>query len=166
MKTGARLLALLVLLACRREATTPEFKTGVKFPDYQAKLLDGQPFRLPDDRGRVLLVNIWATWCGPCRYEIPELKLLQQRYGGRNFDVIGVSVDVEDASDQVRDFVRDQQINYPIALDPQGTITSLMNTTVLPTTALLDRTGKVVWSKIGVVQSRDPELVKALETAL
>lgn len=170
MTIRARFLALslLTLLACQRESAGPGagFKTGEKVPEYHANSLEGQPFRLPDDRGRVLLVNIWATWCGPCRYEVPELKLLQQRYGDRNFDVIGVSVDVEGALDQVREFVREQQINYPIVLDPEGTIATLMNTTVLPTTALIDRTGKVVWMKVGVVESRDPELAAALKASL
>jgi cytochrome c biogenesis protein CcmG/thiol:disulfide interchange protein DsbE len=169
MRVGVWTLLMVVLMACQRETAGPAnaaFQVGGKVPEYRAAMLDGRPFQLPDDQGRVLLVNIWATWCGPCRYEIPELKLLQQRHANRKFDVIGVSVDTEDAAAQVREFVREQQINYPIVLDPEGTITTLMNTTVLPTTALIDRTGKVVWMHIGVVESRNPELDAVLKTAL
>jgi cytochrome c biogenesis protein CcmG/thiol:disulfide interchange protein DsbE len=169
MRVGVLTVLMVALMACHRETPGPTnaaFQIGARVPEYSASMLDGRPFRLPDDQGRVLLVNIWATWCGPCRYEIPELKLLQQRHANQKFDVIGVSVDTEDAAAQVREFVREQQINYPIVLDPEGTITTLMNTTVLPTTALIDRSGKVVWIHVGVVEARNPELNAVLKTAL
>ena len=167
------LLAALMIAACSREtprgqgASDPRvgWKRGEQVPAFEAVTLDGKPFRLPDSDGRVLLVNVWATWCGPCRYEIPELKKLQKELAGKKFDVVGVSVDTSGEA-AVRAFVRQHAINYPIVMDPQGSVAAMMKTTVLPTSALIDRKGKVLWVKVGMVRSGNPELAAALKEAL
>jgi thiol-disulfide isomerase/thioredoxin len=167
------LLAAVMVAACSRETPQSQggsdprvgWKRGAQVPKFEAVTLDGKPFRLPDSEGRVLLVNIWATWCGPCRYEIPELKKLQQQHAGKKFDVVGVSVDTSGEA-AVRDFVRQHQINYPVVLDPEGSVAAMMKTTVLPTSALVDRTGKVLWVKVGVVRSGNSDLAAALKEAL
>lgn len=155
-------LVVLLLAACHEKTTG----VPATIPSYRVTTLDGQSFTLPDTKGRVLLLNIWATWCAPCRAEIPELNELQKKYAGRKFDVIGVNVDLRENEGAVRRFAQDIQINYPVVLDPEGKMASLLNAFVLPTSALVDRSGKVVWLKVGVFDPDDDELRRALNRAL
>lgn len=138
---------------------------GSPMPAYSAKLLDGSTFDVARERGNVLFLNLWATWCGPCRYEIPELEKLHNEHVDQRFKVVGVSVD--EAGDQVvREFVAEQKMTYPVVLDPDSRLAVLLDTTILPTSVIVDRTGKVIWKKFGVVTSTDAEMLRALEQAL
>ena len=134
-------------------------------PAYTAKWLDGSTFDLAAEKGSVLLLNLWATWCAPCRFEIPELDKLHAKYAGRRFKVIGVSVDEGGPAD-VKQFLSEQKISYPIAVDPEGKLATLLHTSVLPTSVLIDRSGNVVWKHFGVVNTSDTSLTQALESAL
>jgi len=141
-------------------------KLGEIFPSYRAASLDGSSFDLNQRRGEVILLNLWATWCGPCRAEIPELEALHRQNAGRRFAVIGVSIDSEDQKGAVRDFVKKQQITYPIVLDPDATLQSLLQTSAIPTSALIDREGRVVWMKVGAIRANDAGLEEALKKTL
>lgn len=140
-------------------------EVGSMMPEYSAMWLDGSKFDLAGKRDKVVLLNIWATWCGPCRFEIPELQRLHNQYAAKGFEVIGVSVD-ESGPEAVKQFVTDEKIAYPIALDPDGKIATLMQTSVLPTTVLVGRDGRILWKKQMVVTENDEELKKAIEAAL
>lgn len=139
-------------------------EVGDPMPPYQGKLLDGTDFRLESMRGSVVLINVWATWCGPCRFEIPELEALQKR-SGSGLKVVGISVD-EGGEESVKQFVAAQKMTYTIALDPDGRIANLLQTTVLPTSVLIDRTGKIVWRQVGALPPNDARLQAALDAAL
>lgn len=182
-------VAIGAALACGRKAETPASATaaspqvrqavpaqsaaagaegtevGSMVPPYTTKLLDGGPFDLAAERGKVVFLNLWATWCGPCRYEIPELEAMHVKYASRGFTVVGVSLD-EGAPGDVKAFVTEHKMTYPIALDPEGHLADLFKTSVIPTSILIDRTGKIVWKKFGIVSASDDDLTKALETAL
>lgn len=139
---------------------------GAPMPEYAAMYLDGSKFDLAAKRDKVVLLNVWATWCGPCRYEIPELQQLSEHYAGRGLEVVGVSVD-ESGIESVRDFVKEQKkMTYPIVLDAEGKIANLLQTSVLPTSVLVDRSGKIVWKKYGAIMPDDAELKKALDDAV
>jgi cytochrome c biogenesis protein CcmG, thiol:disulfide interchange protein DsbE len=148
-------------------AATPATATaavGSIMPAYKAELLDGKPFDVAAERGNVVFLNLWATWCGPCRYEIPELQKLHTQYAAQGFKVIGVSLD-ESGKDAVQQFVTENSIAYPIVLDPEGKLANVFQTTVLPTSVLIDRNGKIVWKKYGLI-TVDAELMRALNAAL
>lgn len=185
-RSGMAALAIMAALACgeRRSdepatasthsggpppATSPVTATtaevGALMPAYSAKLLDGSTFDIAKEKGNVVLLNLWATWCGPCRYEIPELEKLHHEHAQRRFKVVGVSVD-EGGEQVVKEFVAEQKMTYPIVLDPEGRLATLFDSTVLPTSVIVDRTGKVVWKKFGTVTTSDREMVRALEQAL
>ena len=186
MKRTVVLIALAVM-ACRgsekpaatttaKPATTTAAKpapeppsastnVGDPMPVYKAKTLDGAPFDIASQKGSVVLLNVWATWCNPCRFEIPELQKMYEANARRGFKVIGVSVDEGEAA-EVRKFVDEQKMTYPVVLDPDGRIANLLSTTVLPTTVLLDRQGKIVWREIGAIPADEPTLKKALDAAL
>jgi thiol-disulfide isomerase/thioredoxin len=191
MKRLAAVFVLLAALSCKRAEqpqkpatgtatnaasgqTTAETQTapagstdvGAAMPEYTATGLDGSKFDLAAQRDKVVLLNVWATWCQPCRFEIPELQLLHERYGPRGFAVLGVSVD-ESGVESVKAFIAEQKkMAYPVVLDPAGKIADLLQTTVLPTSVLIDRSGKILWKKVGIVETNEPELTKAIEAAL
>ena len=139
---------------------------GGIMPDYEATTLDGKPFQMGGAGEKVVLLNIWATWCGPCRIEIPELEALHKKLAPQGFEVLGVSIDDPGADQVVRDFVSEQHMTYPVVLDPRGRIADMFQTTVIPTSALIDRSGKIVWMHRGLVRATDPALNAALEEAL
>lgn len=147
-------------------ANIPEgIDVGKRMPEYSAMWLDGSKFELASKRDTVVLVNVWATWCGPCRFEIPELQRIHNEYAGKGFEVIGVSVD-ESGIESVKQFVTEQKMTYPVVLDPEGKLATMLQTSVLPTTVLIGRDGKIVWKKMGAIFENDAELKKAIESAL
>lgn len=128
---------------------------AVAMPAYQATALDGKSISLSGKSDKVRLVNIWATWCGPCRHEIPDLIKLQSEHGKDGLEIVGVSIDDQGMGDEVRKFVKEQKINYPIALDPDGRIADLLSTSAIPTSALVDRDGNIVWMHKGMISASD-----------
>lgn len=150
-----------------RESTpaTGDTSVGSMMPAYSAQTLDGKPFDLASERGQVVLLNLWATWCGPCRYEIPELQKMHDQYGARGFKVIGVSLD-DTGADTVRQFVSEHKMTYPIVLDAEGKLANIFQTSVIPTTVLIDRNGKIVWKELGAISEGNAELKAALDAAL
>ena len=146
-----------------RTVAGPE--VGNLMPPYTAQWLDGKPFDLAAERDHVVFLNLWATWCGPCRAEMPYLQSLQDQYGARGLKVIGVSLD-EGGVAGVTAFLTAQKIHYPSAIDPDGHIANVMQTTVLPTSVLIDRTGHIVWKDAGMLSGPEASLTKALELAL
>jgi thiol-disulfide isomerase/thioredoxin len=138
---------------------------GDPMPPYSATFLDGKPLNIANEKGNVVFLNVWATWCGPCRFETPELQALQNQYAASGLKVIGVSVDEGDTA-AVKTFVAEQKITYAIAVDPEGRIANIVQTTVLPTSLLIDRNGKIVWRQIGAIMPNDTKLKTAVEKAV
>ena len=138
---------------------------GAMMPEYSATMLDGSKFDVASMRGKVVLLNLWATWCGPCRTEIPELQMMRQKYAARGFEIVGVSVD-ESGPEAVKTFVDEQKVTYPIALDPDSKLASIFQTSVLPTSVLLDRNGRIVWKKYEQILPNDTALSAAIEKSL
>jgi cytochrome c biogenesis protein CcmG, thiol:disulfide interchange protein DsbE len=146
-------------------AATTGIEVGNTLPEFAAKNLDGTPFTIASKRDKVVLLNLWATWCGPCRFEIPELQRMHDAYSARGFEVIGVSVDA-DGADVVKPFAEEQKIRYPLVLDQQEKLPAILQASVLPTSVLLDRNGTIVWKKVGAIFENDQELKQAIEKAL
>jgi cytochrome c biogenesis protein CcmG/thiol:disulfide interchange protein DsbE len=120
-------------------------------PEFSVKSLDGKPVNLASARGKVVLLNFWATWCGPCRMEVPDLVALQTKYGDR-LQVIGLVVDDEDEA-AVRAFAKRYAINYPIAMATNEMRIRFGGVPALPTSFIIDAQGRVVQKHIGL---RDP----------
>lgn len=119
-------------------------------PEFALKDADGRTVRLADFRGRVVLLNFWATWCGPCRVEIPWFMEFERRHKGQGFAVIGVAMD-EEGWDVVKPFVADLNVNYRILLGADSVAQLYGGVDSLPTTFLIDRQGKVAAVHIGLV---------------
>jgi cytochrome c-type biogenesis protein len=179
MKTACAATAILLLVAaCTQEtnatraaakrrapkkpvAAEPAADVGSIMPAYSTEYLDGKHFDVAAEKGNVVLLNLWATWCVPCRYEIPELQALHNRYASRGFKVIGVSVD-ESGADNVKQFVSEEKITYPVALDAEGRLANVLQTTVLPTSVMIDRSGRIVWRKVGALMPNETSALDAL----
>jgi thiol-disulfide isomerase/thioredoxin len=146
------LLALAVsLLPLGSDAQLPVIRF-VRDPDpapaFKAKDLDGKDLSLDAYKGKVVLLNFWATWCGPCRAEIPDLIDLQNKYKDK-LQIIGMAVDVDDEND-LRDVVKTERINYPVALTTGEVRMAYGGITALPTVFVIDPEGRVVQKHVGL----------------
>lgn len=171
LRTG--LAALLALSACEgkpREAAPGAAATtapkGPPAPAFTGRTLDGEPFDLAEQRGKVILLNVWATWCAPCKQEMPELQALHARHRDQGFSVIGVSVDAARLALEVRGLVEQFGLTYPNVHDARNTIGPGFQIVGYPTSFLIDRQGALVWRKDGLLEPGDPELATALADAL
>ena len=119
----------------------PPLVTSVAQADI--KNLDGSPFKIADKKGKVVLLNMWATWCGPCRGEMPALVKLQNEYGNKGFEVIGLNTDDEGA-DQIKQFAEQMNLNYTLAWVDTKTQVELLKISKfqgIPQSFLIDRDG-------------------------
>lgn len=125
--------------------------------------LEGKPQRLLAWQGRGLLCNFWATWCAPCREEIPLLVAAKQHLPASHGEIVGIAIDTVD---KVREFARIHRITYPVLVGDAGTIGLLRElgnkAGALPYTVALDRTGAVVWRHLGA--AKEPEIRKVLDS--
>jgi peroxiredoxin len=129
---------------------------GSKAPDFQAVNLRTQhPASLADYAGKVIVLNIWATWCDPCRLEMPSMEKLSERLAGPDFRVVAVSVD-KDGPDVVMKFVNDLGLHFDILHDPSGKIQQTLQTTGVPESFVLDRSGTIIKKVIGAERWDSP----------
>src|SRR5438876_4183024 len=138
--------SLLHLRGTENPPPAPANQTYNPAPDVQFTKLDGSPFRLNDLRGRVVLLNFWATWCVPCRNEIPSLSAMQKDLDARGLSIIGVSYD--DTADLVREFQKDIPQSYQIVLGGRE-VGADLPAAPLPTTYIIDREGRIREKIIG-----------------
>lgn len=117
-------------------------------PDFALRNSEGVPIKLSDYKGRVVLLNFWATWCHGCVLEIPWFIEFQERYKEKGLAVIGVSID--DSWKPVKMFVEEKKVNYPIVIDNEG-VRSLYGLNSMPMTFLISRSGEIAASYVGVV---------------
>jgi cytochrome c-type biogenesis protein len=168
-----RLIAAVVALAAVGCATREEgtavrgrVEIGAPAPAYRAVSLAGDSVTLAGERGKVVLLNVWATWCHPCRAEIPALRSIHETYKPRGLELIGVSVDAEGADDDIRQFMKEFEMAYPIWRDPDERVSTQFLVVGVPATFLIDRNGILRWRKTGPVARGDTSLRAAIERAL
>lgn len=109
------------------------------------KLIDGGKFKLEDAKGKVILFNLWATWCGPCRAEMPELVELQDKYRDQGFEIVGLNID-DETPEKVNPFVEEMKLNYKVGWSDEETTKEFMRIsrrTEIPQSFLIDREGRV-----------------------
>lgn len=162
-------LAVATLAGCTRagaDAGKAVVEVGTGAPAYAATTLDGAPAALADHRGKVVLLNVWATWCAPCREEIPYLQSLYDEHAAHGLEIIGVSVDAEGTEETIRGFQKDFGMRYPIWLDPDERVQTLYMALGVPATYLIDRQGVLRWKHLGTVRATDTTFTKALDAAL
>jgi cytochrome c biogenesis protein CcmG, thiol:disulfide interchange protein DsbE len=161
----ARLLAVAALLAGCGDAGRFADDLGPA-PAYGAVTLDGDSVALAQLRGEAVLLNVWATWCVPCRVEIPELQALHEVHGGDGLRVVGVTVDARVALDEIRSFMAELGMTYDVWWDPDQVVMNRFNAHGVPFSVLMDRDGRMVWRHLGMFQRGDPALLAALERVM
>jgi len=125
---------------------------GKDAPDFELQSLEGKNVKLSDFRGKAVLLNFWATWCGPCKIEMPWFVELQKEYGPQGFQIVGVAMD-DSSTEDITKFVREMGINYPVLLGKEEVGQSYGGVNALPTSFFIDRDGKLVAREFGL-QSR------------
>jgi thiol-disulfide isomerase/thioredoxin len=135
----------------------------------ELKTVNGNSIKLSDYSGKVLIVNLWATWCGPCRMEIPELVKLYNEFKPQGLEMVGLSTeDPDSTADSVRDFVKTFQMSYAVGWSPQDVSISLMRgNTAIPQSFLVARDGRILKRFVGFNRDSTPPLLrKEIEAAL
>lgn len=125
-------------------------------PDFTLTTLDGKKVKLSDYRGKAVLLNFWATWCGPCKVEIPWFMELEKQYGPQGLVVLGVAMD-DDGKDSVPKFAREMKIDYTVVLGNDDVADQYGGVEGLPTTFYIDRDGKIVKKVAGLVSHSEIE---------
>lgn len=137
--------------------------------DVELRAVNGAPIKLSSYAGKVLLVNLWATWCGPCRLETPELVKLYKEFRPQGLEVVGLSTENPDASEEgVRQFVQDYNVNYRVGwATPEVSITLMQGRDAIPQSFVISRSGHVVKRFVGFNPTSTPPLIKeAIQEAL
>lgn len=147
-------------------AASGRVEVGLPVPAYATVSLEGDSVSLAQQRGKVVLLNIWATWCHPCRDEIPELRAIHNRYRDRGLELVGVSVDTDGTDETIRTFMKDFQMTFPIWRDPDERISTQFLAVGVPATFLIDQAGILRWRKTGPIAPNDTSLTAAIERAL
>jgi peroxiredoxin len=163
----AVLIAAILTGVYFRSNRAPHRKQGIAkqnlvAPDFLLPQLDGTPLRLSSYRGKVVLLDFWATWCDPCREETPHFVELQQQYADRGLQIIGVSMD--DTSAPVREFYQQFHMNYPVVMGDAKTGEAYGGVLGLPIAFLLDRDGRIVAKHMGSTKAEtfDQEIAALL----
>jgi thiol-disulfide isomerase/thioredoxin len=131
---------------------------------FQLQDLNGRPHRLSDYRGKVVLVNFWATWCEPCRAEMPSIERLQKRLGEQSFAVLAINMDEPEA--RIGKFVSSMPLALPVLLDPGAKVTRAWKVRVLPASFVIGPDGRVRYTVIGDMDWSAPTVVDRMAKLL
>jgi cytochrome c biogenesis protein CcmG/thiol:disulfide interchange protein DsbE len=153
-------LALLVGMGWMARGRFLPMDVGSRAPDFTVRDMQGRKVSLSDLRGQVVLLNLWATWCEPCRQEMPSMERLYRRAGPQGLKIVAVSIDaapnvVNDtghAGGDVGAFVREYGITFPVWLNPEGDLQQMYRTTGVPESFVIDRDGVIVKKVIGATE--------------
>jgi peroxiredoxin len=142
VRQGLTAVLLLVAISIASPAALP------KAPDFELTGIDGKPVTLSRFKGKVVLLDFWATWCPPCREEIPGFVELQKRYGKQGLAVVGLSLDRGGRNEVVK-FAKHMKINYPVALATEDVVRKYGDVHAIPSTFLINRRGEIVKRYVG-----------------
>ncbi|MDH5611411.1 MAG: TlpA family protein disulfide reductase [Gammaproteobacteria bacterium] len=135
------LSAILFILFTLVSANSSANETSVEAPNFTLKSNNTKNIKLSELRGQVVLINFWASWCGPCRQEMPELNKLYAKYKDLGFTIMGVNV--EENPTEALKIIKDDKINFPILFDSENKVSQLYEVTAMPTSVLVSRSGHI-----------------------
>ena len=157
------LIGILILLQCKdsfvRQTGVLPLAKGRPAPNFTLPDLEGRMVSLTDYRGKVVLLNIWATWCPPCVDEMPSMEKLYQALSNEDFEILAVSIDESGAQD-VLPFMKKHKLSFPALTDPKGTLKGLYETTGVPESFIIDQDGVIVEKIIGPRDWAIPDAIR------
>jgi len=159
MKTPVRLFAVLALSALFVAFAL----AGDPAPNFKLSTMDGKSIELKSLAGKAVVVNFWATWCGPCRHEIPGMMKIYEKYKAKGLEIIGISVDRGGWKD-LKPFLTKSPISYPIVLGGDEVVKAYGGIEAIPTSFFIDRKGNIVSKTVGSLEEEDFE--KAVKSIL
>lgn len=164
--------SLLFLLGTIAQAATPLSDLSVvpevarqSAPDFNLENLRGGDTGLVDYKGKVVLLNFWATWCMPCREEMPSMEALWQKYKEQDFVIVAISID-EGSKKRVETFIEIFDLSFPVLLDPESKVNDLYKVSNMPTSFLIDRNGKIISRIVGSDDWASEEAIQLMEKLL
>ena len=168
LATLVAIAAVASTAACTRNADAEEkfrpIAVGEPVPEFTVRTLEGDSARIASGEP-VTLLHVWATWCGPCEKEFPEIEALQKEFGPRGLRIVAVSVDEGD-DDPVRAFVKEKGATFEIGRDPEGSVRRLYQGIGVPESYLISADGKLLVRQFGAIPEGAPAMRAAIEKAL
>jgi len=140
----------IVITACPNEAPAPE--VGKRAPDFELDALDGQSIALSGLKGTPVLVNFWATWCGPCTYEMPFLQQVYEDWPEE--ELVLLAINIQEGSSKVSQFMQSQGFSFPVLLDSQAAVAQQYSVMGIPSTFFIDSDGVIQEIKVGAFRSQ------------
>jgi peroxiredoxin len=136
---------------------------GNQAPDFTLLTMEGTSITLSDLRGNPVIVNFWASWCGPCRIEIPHLKATYEKYSGQGLEILAIDLAFNDSIKEVNKVIESEEMRFPVLLDLRGEVAGQYAARVIPTSFLIDSDGIIRNIKIGAFRTQS-EIDKMLES--
>lgn len=130
--------------------TTNNIQEAAKAPDFKLLSTDGKEVNLSDYKGKVVILDFWATWCGPCRRGVPDLVAIQKNYGEKVV-IIGISLDDSRTKNDIQPFMKEFEINYPVVYGTSEVVMNYGNIQAIPTSFIIDQSGNIVDKYVGLV---------------
>ncbi|MFN2493879.1 MAG: TlpA disulfide reductase family protein [Pyrinomonadaceae bacterium] len=158
-----RLVFTVIVLSPPGGATGPLVTLPASITDAELRAVTGAPIKLSNYAGKVLLVNLWATWCGPCRLETPELVKLHKEFRQKGLELVGLSTENPDASfESVREFIHDYKVDYRVGwATPEVAITLMQGRDAIPQSFIISRDGRVLKRFVGFNPMSTPSQIRA-----
>lgn len=156
--------ALVATAVCAAISAPAAIAPATAAPDFALHALDGPNLRLKEQRGRVVMVNFWATWCGPCRQEMPQLNRLYEKYKASGFVLLGVNVD--DDQRKAAEVAGKLGVTFPVLLDTDKQVSKLYDLSTMPSTVIIDRDGKVRYVHRGYLTGYEDNYEKQIRELL
>ncbi len=157
-------LSLTLALACTGPQAQANNKPASAAPDFALRTLAGPNLRLQEQRGKVVMINFWATWCGPCRQEMPHLSRLYDKYRAAGFVLLGVNVD--DDARRASEMAQRLALPFPVLFDTEKTVSRLYDLGTMPSSVLIDRDGKVRYVHAGYQAGFEDQYEKQIRELL
>jgi len=165
MKFFSRCLFLLSVAVAPVLATSvDQIHTGAPAPQFQLNSNNGKPLSLADLKGRIVLVNFWASWCGPCRKEMPLLEQLNRQYRTKGVTLMGVNVEPDSAA--ATDWLKATPVSFPILFDVDSKVSKLYQVEGMPNTVILDRKGNVRYIHRGYSAGAESEYLDQIRALI
>lgn len=156
------LMTVLTVLFMGISLKTAALDIGELAPDFTLKSTQGENFNLSEQRGQIIVINFWASWCGPCRKEMPMLESLHNKYNNLGVSVWGINVEQENQAG--KDFLADLNLSFPIFFDSSNKIAANYQVEAMPTTVIIDRNGQVRHVFRGYKDGYDKKYAKAIKS--